>query len=177
MLQPKYHYLLSEPGPRVIVEGLKLMGLREIVGKLHSPIIMGMAKSLGIEKIYTNDELAWCGLSACWVLTRAGKFVPLKGWDILRARKYLLFGIPVKEAKLGDVLVYDRPGGHHVNFYVGEDAKTYHGMGGNQSNAWGITRIEKERCIGIRRPPYINTPPNVRPIWLSATGPISTDEA
>jgi cell wall-associated NlpC family hydrolase len=84
---------------------------------------------------------------------------------------------PISIPMLGDTLVFKRPGGGHVGIYVGEDSQCYHVMGGNQSNAYGFTRIAKGRLVAARRPKYINQPENVRVIHLAATGAISKDEA
>jgi hypothetical protein len=49
-------------------------------------------------------------------------------------------------------------------------------LGGNQSDAVTITRIEKAILYTARRPNYNVQPSNVRVIKLSATGAISTNE-
>jgi uncharacterized protein (TIGR02594 family) len=175
--QPQYRFLANEPGPRVIQEAVKLYGTREIVGKQHSPIILGWAKELNIPS-YTNDEIPWCGLFAAIVVQRAG-FTPVT--NPLWARNWVNFGTAQKTAMLGDILVFTRPGGGgHVGFYVGEDATCYHVLGGNQSNMVNVTRILKSRLVpsGIRRCPWrVAQPTNVRVIQLSSNGNISTNEA
>jgi uncharacterized protein (TIGR02594 family) len=96
----------------------------------------------------------------------------------LWARNWNNFGVSTKVAMLGDVLVFARESGGHVGIYVGEDAKAYHVLGGNQSNSVSVTRINKSRCIGIRRTKWkVSQPENVRQILLSATGVISINEA
>ena len=50
-------------GVRVIEIASKLIGTREIIGKQHNPVILDWAKELGLDKVYTNDEIPWCGLS------------------------------------------------------------------------------------------------------------------
>lgn len=179
-LPAEYKWLESLPDgepPKVIVEGLSLMGMTEIAGKDHNPAILGMARALGIDAIYKSDEVAWCGLFAAYCLTRAGKFIPLKGWDLLRALKFKAFGIPVSEAMLGDVLIFQREGGGHVGFYIAESKNSYFVLGGNQSNKVSITEIDKNRCAGIRRPVYINQPRSVNKYVLTSTGQLSTNEA
>ena len=59
------------------------------------------------------------------------------------------------------MLVFTRPGGGHVGFYVGEDAAAYHILGGNQGDAVTIVRIVKSRYIARRWPegrPVIGKP-------------------
>lgn len=132
-LPEKYKWLLSvKELPKVIAETISLLGTKEIAGSRHNPVIMGMAKALGLEKIYASDEIPWCALMHAYVLTRAGKFIPLKGWDLLRAAKYRAFGVPVPKGQemLGDTLVFDRKGGGHVGSYIAESANTFHVAGG-----------------------------------------------
>ena len=175
--QPQYTWLAKEPGPRVLQEAVKLYGTREIVGKQHNPVILGWAKELNIPS-YTNDEIPWCGLFAAIVVKRAG-------FDVVEnplwARNWTKFGTAQKEAMLGDILVFTRPGGGgHVGFYIGEDSTCYHVLGGNQSNMVNVTRILKSRLVpsGIRRCSWrVAQPANVRRVQLSAKGVVSTNEA
>jgi len=50
------------------------------------------------------------------------------------------------------VLVFDRAGGGHVGFYVGEDLTSYDVLGGNQGDRVSIMRLEKSRCVARRWP-------------------------
>ena len=52
----KYSWLEEEKSPRILVQAVKLIGTKEIVGKQHNPIILDWAKELGL-KMYTNDEI------------------------------------------------------------------------------------------------------------------------
>ena len=73
-------------------------------------------------------------------------------------------------------MVFTRPQGGHVAFYVGEDAQTFHTLGGNQSDAVSITRIDKARCVGMRWPAG-KTLPTGGPVMLAADGTaVSKDE-
>jgi uncharacterized protein (TIGR02594 family) len=177
-LSQQYQWLLKESGPKMLIEALKLHGIKEIAGNNHNQVILDWAKMVGIPELVKNDEQAWCGLFMAYVAIRGQKHVPMKSYDILRALKWVSFGTPVNEAMLGDVLIFKRPGGGHVGMYVGEDDKFYHVIGGNQSNMVCVTRLEKARLIAIRRPLYsIGQPASVRKINLSAIGVVSTDEA
>lgn len=165
--------------PRTMQEALKLLGVTEVVGKGSNRTILSWRDELneaGVKIVgYSDDDVPWCGLFAAIVAHRAGKTVPE---NPLWARSWAKFGSPVSQPSLGDVLVYSRPGGGgHVNYYVGEDATAYHGVGGNQGNAVTITRIRKDRCIARCRTPYIAAPASVRPYVLSARGPLSANEA
>jgi uncharacterized protein (TIGR02594 family) len=174
MKQKQYNYLEKELSPKVIVEAIKHDGVAEIVGAKNNPVIMGWAKELGLKE-YINDEIPWCGLFVAKVVKDAG-FVPVD--KPLWAANWGKFGTKQTQAMLGDVLVFTRPGGNHVGFYVGEDASYYHVLGGNQSNKVNVVRIQKSRCTAIRRCDWkVSQPANVRKIQLSPTGEISTNEA
>jgi uncharacterized protein (TIGR02594 family) len=178
-LPAKYAFLKKLKGPKMILEGLKIYGIKEIPGKRHNEVILNFAKLLGIGDLVKTDELAWCGLVHAYLLMQAGKEIPLKGYDLLRAAKYVAIGNPVDidDAMLGDTLVFKREGGGHVGTYVGESDVTFHVMGGNQSNQFNIIEIAKARCIAVRRPHYNNQPEDVKKYFIGASGKVSTNEA
>lgn len=172
-----YDYLKKENAPQILVKALELIGTKEIIGSINSKTIMSWAKDLKIEKIYTNDEIAWCGLFIAIVCERANVDTGITAKDALWALNWNKFGTKQKVAMLGDILTFKRNGGGHVGIYVGEDETCYHVVGGNQSNMVNITRIEKTRCAGIRRTPWkIAQPSNVRVIKVNSSGFISKNE-
>jgi uncharacterized protein (TIGR02594 family) len=170
-----YKWLSLEKSPKLLVEALKLLGTKEVPGQADNIEILKWAEALGLEKEYRKDDIPWCGLFVAYACYKAGLDVvdnPL--W----ARNWINFGVGQKVAMLGDILVFVRDGGGHVGIYVGEDKTSYHVLGGNQSDMVCITRIRKERCIGVRRTPWkIAQPENVRVIKLEATGAISVNES
>lgn len=170
-----YDYLKLAVGPQILIQARNLIGTKEIVGSVHNKTILAWAKELGLAKIYTNDEIAWCGLFIGYCAHKAGLDVVK---DPLWALNWNKFGTKQTVAMLGDVLTFKRNGGGHVGLYVGEDDTCYHVLGGNQSNMVNITRIEKSRCAGIRRTPWkISQPKDVRVVEVSASGFISKNEA
>lgn len=175
MIPDKYKWLLKEPAPKMLIEALKLVGTKEMPGTKDNPEIIEWAQETGLNKVYSADSIPWCGLFMAVVAKRAGKTVPK---DPLWALNWRNFGVVASPGMLGDVLVFKRESGGHVALYVGEDKDCYHILGGNQSDAVTITRILKARCVGVRRPVYsIAQPLNVRRIYLSASGDVSTNEA
>lgn len=180
MIPEKYKYLEKEGAPRMLVEALKLVGIKEVKGSEHNPIIMSWARELGekMEKVYLADEIPWCGLAHAIVAFRAKKGVVK---DPLWALNWGNFGDYTETAMLGDTLVFvrktaDGKKAGHVGLYVGEDATTYHVLGGNQSDMYGFTRIAKSRLYTARRPRYNNPPTNIRRIFLKPDGTISNNE-
>lgn len=171
-----YNFLKNETAPKVLVEAYKLIGVKETIGKDNNPKILGWADELGLKKVYTADEIPWCGLFVAYVCHKAGKPVVDKP---LWARNWSKWGTKQSVAMLGDILVFERGANSgHVGIYVGEDATAYHVLGGNQGDSVSITRILKKRCIAIRRTEWITAQPeNVRVVKLEANGSVSTNEA
>jgi uncharacterized protein (TIGR02594 family) len=178
MLPIKYGFLGTIGTlPKMITEGIKLLGIKEIKGSNDSPEIMAMAKELGIASIYDHDEIAWCSMAMSLIATRAGKPMPFKSYDILRALKWAEWGNPIAEPQLGDVLVFKRDGGGHVGMYIAESGSTYFVMGGNQGDSYSITEIAKNRLYTARRF-YATAPPaSVKKYIIDSSGNISTNEA
>lgn len=169
-----YEWLKSETAPRILVQAVKQLGVKEFVGKEHNPIILGWAKNLGLERIYTNDEIPWCGLFIAECCRAAGLEVVERPLWALNWNK---FGNRVSDPMLGDVLTFKRNGGGHVGIYVGEDKTHYHVLGGNQANAVNVVRIAKSRLNQARRTAWkIAQPTNVRKIYLEPKGLITTNE-
>lgn len=176
VLQPQYQWLLKEPGPRILTEFLKIVGTTEYPGAANNPEIMAWAKRVGVDKVYTADSIPWCALGMAYVSLQAGWDIPI---NPLWAQNWVHFGTAVDGGKemLGDVLVFGRKGGGHVGEYVGEDSTHFHVLGCNQSDSTNIRRKPKDQLIQARRCKWrVNQPPNVRKIFLSSTGTISTKE-
>ena len=176
MLPERYAWLAREPGPKMIVEALKLFGALEAAGSANNPTIVAWAKEVGgeVADVYKADSIPWCGLFVAVVAKRAGKELPQHP---LWALSWSAFGAKTPAPALGDVLVFARNGGGHVGLYIGEDAGAFHVLGGNQSDRVSITRVAKSRLYAARRPLYRVQPANVRPIHLEASGALSLNEA
>lgn len=161
-----------------------LIGVREIKGPRHNPAIMGWVAAMGSRILgvaVTSDELAWCGTFVAHCLTKSGIGTEgrMTGKPIIavRAKAWLEWGRVLSGPRLGCVLVFDRAGGGHVGFYVGEDASHYHVLGGNQGDAVSIMRLPRGRLLGMRWPTAVALPP-ASPIWLKPDGaPVSVNEA
>lgn len=179
MLPKKYRYLYKEPGPKMLVEAIKLYGETEIPGKASNPVILAMAYATGLKEFYTNDDIAWCSLFIRYLAHVTGK--PYRDTNLM-AKSWLKWGDPVMVPELGDVLIFWRgkpsaPTGH-VGLYVGESKTNFFVLGGNQDNQINIVPISKKRLQGARRLYSIGKPSNVRRIILDGSdGPVSTNEA
>lgn len=173
-----YAWLALEGAPAMLVEALKHYGVLEHPGPGSTPDITAWAKEVGVSGWYTDDDIPWCGLFVA-VVTQRCNYPNKRPAMVLAAAEWSNYGNPVSgDACLWDILVFKRPGGHHVGFCVGQNKDNYLVYGGNQSNAVGFAWIAKSRCVAKRRPAYkIGTPANVRPIYLTQTGALSTNEA
>ena len=123
-------------------------------------------------------DIAWCGafVATCHRLAEPGCELPD---NPLGARNWQHWGQEVMPV-FGATLVFwrgSRSGWKgHVGFYHGEDASHFHMLGGNQSNAVTITRVDKSRLLSARWPADI--PVTGQPVRLTSAGiPISTNEA
>lgn len=183
MLPKQYAWLAAEPGPRLLVEMLKLYGTIETPGDNSNPLILQWAKTIGLGGVYKSDAIAWCGLTVAYAAAQAGWDYSPRG-NALWARNWGSWGVPVDPGKemLGDIQVFARGNAGHVALYVGEDAgkksEYFHILGGNQDDQVSIKRKLKSQMIATRRCPWrVNQPPNVRKIFISATGPVSQRES
>ena len=130
------------------------IGTREAPGPANNPTILGWAKRLGnrvLGILYNADDVPWCGVFVAYCLDEAGIAAPLLA---VRAKSWATWGSTIRPERLapGAVLVFEREGGGHVGFYVGEDGTHYHVLGGNQDDAVSVARIPKSRLIASRWP-------------------------
>lgn len=170
-----YDFLKNEKSPQLLVQAVNLIGIKEVVGPVHNPVIIGWAKELGLGNIYKSDEIAWCGLFIAFCCKKANIEVVK---DPLWALNWAKWGVESKEPMLGDILTFKRDGGGHVGIYIGEDETAYHVLGGNQGNMVKIVRIAKTRLYKSRRTNWkVSQPNNVRKVILSSSGILSTNES
>jgi uncharacterized protein (TIGR02594 family) len=175
MLPEKYQWLLNEPGPKMLVEALKLYGTKEVPGNNDNPEILSWAAETGLSRVYSADAIPWCGLFIAIVAKRADKTFPD---NPLWALNWAKFGAHKPHPELGDVLTFKRNGGGHVGLYVGEDNDCWHVLGGNQGDAVNIKRFTKDRLYECRSPIWkIAKPGNIRKVYLQPDGEVSDNEA
>lgn len=174
-LPKAYEWLNNEPGPKMLLEAIKLYGTIEIPGAADSPTLLAWSKELGMSQSYTHDSIPWCGLFVAICASRAGWSTPV---NRLWALSWAQWGTHSAVPMLGDVLTFKRAGGGHVSLYVGEDSTHFHILGGNQSDKVCIVRKAKSQLYEARRAPWrISQPDNVRKVILSSTGStLSTKE-
>lgn len=152
-----------------------LLGTKEVAGDGNNPRILAWAQVVGgwTGKFYKEDEIPWCGLFVAYCMKKAN--IPVHD-GVLSALSWASWGTPLSRGVPGAVMVFVRPGGGHVGFYVSEDADSYHILGGNQSNAVTITRVAKHRFKAARWPKG-QPAPTKGPVFAKFTGALSTNEA
>jgi uncharacterized protein (TIGR02594 family) len=170
-LPKQFAYLTGFAAPKILVEALKWHGLAEVPGLANNPYLLAHAEAVGAKSYYHSDATPWCALEMSYWVLCAGYALPR---DPLAAKSWRGWGtaVPLGKAKLGDVLVMDRPGGQHVTMYVGETATHYACYGGNQGDKNCIAWFDKDLFTDIRRCPWkIGQPDQVKSIPLTASGP------
>lgn len=181
-LPADYSWLNDVRGlPRTIRVAFKEFGVAEVVGRGSSRTIIGWRDELNQAgaKIsgFSDDDIPWCGLFVAIVAYRRMGCAEEVVKNPLWARNWSRYGVKELKPGLGDVLVFSRGSGGHVGFYVGEDTRCLHVLGGNQGNKVSIARISKGRLLACRRPPYKVQPRGVKPYFLAPQGELSTNEA
>lgn len=171
---------MGSTDPAWLLAARALLGTREAAGSANNAGIIGWAKALGVKvlgMLYNADSVPWCGLFVAHCLRAGG--IDLAAMKVgVRAKAWARWGANLGAAVLapGAILVFEREGGGHVGFYVGEDATHYHVLGGNQGDAVTIMRLAKGRCIARRWPRGV--PVLGKPVHLTAGGaPVSRNEA
>ncbi len=163
--------------PRRLVQARMHLGMREIVGPKHSPIILKWLDRL--KAPFRDDESAWCGRFVSGVFDEVG-IPPVKSsWG---ARKWLAFGRSIPSPAVGGVVVFWRgdPKGRsgHVGFVAGKDkAGNLMVLGGNQGNAVSIAPFDRKRILGYRWPNGVRDAPDYKLPVINSSGVLSTNEA
>lgn len=153
-----------------------LIGVKELPGAANSKTIMGWVAKLGVKIlgiVYKDDATPWCGVFVAYCMAMAGVTPPPIA---VRAKAWAAWGMPCTPRQ-GAVLVFERPGGGHVGFYVAESPAAYRVLGGNQRDAVNDdTWIDKARCVAVRWPTeYAYLLPMAEVVHAEA-GKLSTNE-
>lgn len=127
-----------------------MLGVKEIAGPEHNPIILDFFKAAGHSWV-RDDETAWCSAFLCWVAEQCGYKHP----HSLLARDWLNVGEVVTEPIQGDIAIYWRVAANtnygHVHLWLNSTYENNYGIGGNQSNMVTYAPYPKSRLLGYRR--------------------------
>lgn len=160
---------MSEPSWLKI--GRSYEGLKEIPGPRHNQTIIRWLGKLNAW--WRNEETPWCGVFVAHCMQES--WLPFPKF-YMRAKAWSDYGSLLRRDRLapGAILVFDRAGGGHVGFYVGEDAGHYFVLGGNQGNAVNVMKLGKSRLVASRWPK--GEPVIGKPVYMNG-GSVSTNEA
>lgn len=131
--------------------GKSYLGVEEISGYKHNPIILGWWKRLGIP--ISDDETPWCSAFVGGCLEEAGLSSSRDGM----ARSYEHWGIRLPGPAIGAVAPMWRgsrtSGQGHVMLVCGRNKNgQIMGLGGNQSNKVSIAAFDDDRITGYFYP-------------------------
>jgi uncharacterized protein (TIGR02594 family) len=146
-----------------------LIGTKEIAGAKHEPLIIEMWKAIKRGGIKT-DEVPWCAAFVGYCLEKSG----IVSTRFESAKSYLTWGQELSAPVYGCIVIFDRAGGGHVGFVVGQDT---HGrllvIGGNQGNMVSIVPFDRARVAGYRMPAGV--PVSLAPLQIIASNATSSE--
>ena len=135
--------------PRWLTEARRHLGVAEITGPRHSPVIQSWLHKL--RAWWVDDETPWCGVFVAACMYSSGFKLP-KFW--MRAKAWADWGTRLIAPAPGCIVVFERQGGGHVGFVVG---RTVTGqllvLGGNQGNRVSEMAFDPHRVIAYVWPP------------------------
>lgn len=150
--------------PAWLIEAERYIGVREIKGPQHEPLIVKWWKAIRRGGI-RDDETPWCAAFVGACLEAVG----LRSTEFEGAQSYAGWGKPLASPVPGCVVVLSREGGGHVGFVV---ARTPGGallvLGGNQSDQVNVSAFPRHRVIAYRWPLAVTVPAGDLPVWNSA---------
>lgn len=173
---------IKTPLPKLVSAALQYLGVKEFPGFSNNPIIMDMAKGLGLQGVYTNDSTqAWCAVFVNHLIRITGKPLqqPKDKYDLMRALKTAknFDLVPKGEWRMGDIILLSRSGGGHVFIAICESAAgNIIGIGGNQSNAVTFAEFDFDRVVEVRRYYATGMPDAAKRYKLNASGAMGGSE-
>lgn len=113
-----------------------------------------------------SSWFAWCGVFTGSMLAANGIRPPISAAglrgetttaDYAYVDGWLPWGTPVTEPQVGDIVIYNAPGIHHIGFYNAPepDTNTINTLGGDQGKPLRvcIEDINEDYVVAYRRPP------------------------
>jgi uncharacterized protein (TIGR02594 family) len=157
--------------PAWLVIARKYVGIAEIPGELTAPIIAGWL--VGLKAWWHDDAVPWCGVFCAECMRESGLPLP-QHW--YRAKGWLEWGAVLGMPVVGCVVIYERRGGGHVGFVLGQDqVGNLMTLGGNQGDKVSIRPFTRDRVLGYRWPPGQQVVVTRLPV-VNSDGQVSTQE-
>lgn len=116
-----------------------------------------------------------CGIYVARCFQVCNMEIP-KNW--MRAKDWCNWGVKIAKPMDGCVVVFEREGGGHVGFVVGETVDGFLSvLGGNQKNKVSIAKFNKDRVVGYYWPKEVPVPSVYILSKVYGGGEVSTNEA
>jgi len=149
------------------------IGLKEIPGKEHNPVILTWLKKL--KAWWMDDETPWCAVYVAHCFRECNLAIPKL---YMRASEWSNdWGVKLVQPMDGCVAVFTRSGGGHVGFVMGITPDNFLLiLGGNQGDQVNIRKFSRDRVVGYYWPKDYALP-TARLSILSSTAEVSTREA
>jgi uncharacterized protein (TIGR02594 family) len=139
------------------------LGIQELPGKKHNPVIVGWSKAIGRPDII-DDETSWCSICMCSAAKEADMPFPPANVNPM-AKSWLTWGMKVepKDVQPGDVAIWPRgdPKSWQGHVNIVEEVVDYNRkvvcIGGNQSGLKGGDAVTRSKprlmseAVGFRR--------------------------
>lgn len=158
-----------------IVEAKRHIGIEE---NKDAPRITKWVQDLKLSwftSTFRASTVAWCGVFTARCMQVSNLAYP-KMW--MRAMDWSNWGVKLNRPIDGCVVVFNRKGGGHVGFVMGETMDGYLSvLGGNQNNRVTVAKFDKVRVVGYYWPSDYPLPANRYLSMMSTSGPVSTNEA
>ena len=123
----------------------------EIPGPKSNPRVLEYFKHTSLGKVKDDSTTPWCAAFVNFCVVTAG----LKGTNSAGARSFLKWGVPVKDPKVGDIVVLRRgtdPSSGHVGFLADKPGLMWIIiLSGNQNDKVCIQKYLRARVLGYRR--------------------------
>lgn len=151
------------------------IGQKEVPGGSSNPWIVNLWLKIAPWLGSDDSKTPWCGALVRNCLQSCGLPFP-KHW--YRAKDYLTLPVKLDKPAYGCIVVFEREGGGHVGFVVGQDEQgNLMCLGGNQGDAVNIRPFPRSRVLGYRWPNlYPNKSRFLLPL-LTSDGKLSNNEA
>lgn len=164
---------MENTDPAWLVEARKLIGIAEIKGPKTSDFISRWLDTLGAW--WSDDETPWCGVFVAHCMRVAGLPLP-KYW--MRAKAWAEWGTKLTAPVHGCIVVFERQGGGHVGFVVGQTlAGNLMVLGGNQGDRVKVSEFSRDRVVGYYWPTSAPLPIHQALLVIGSSGPLSSNEA
>lgn len=145
---------MTKPAWLERLEFYEAQGFAEIPGPKSNPKIVAWMQGPGGGKWVKGDDTPWCGGGMAGMLSECGlaDYIPK---DPLAAINWLNLPTKLDEPRVGAIVVFKRPGGHHVTCIKSFDERYLYCIGPNQGDAIKTSRFARtgpNKPLGYRWP-------------------------